>query len=291
MAGADHDASRSKRQRLADELRLQRDLAGLTGRELARRIGISQSKVSRIESGTTLPSRPEVTAWGGATGASDEVLELLTVLAAAARTEVDTWREALQGRSHTQDEIGRREADAHALRCYEPAVMPGLLQTAGYARAVLTLFKGHAPETDVSTAVAGRLNRQQILYDEDRTFEFLITEGALRWRPCPPRLLAAQLARIASVSTLDNVSIGVIPADVKATTAVSLGFTIFEGRDGDVAPYVMVEVPHARLTIRSSDDVAIYERGWSLLRQMARFGDDAREFLDRLGTDIQTLKD
>ena len=61
--GAEH---RTKRERLATELRRLRDQAGISGRDLAHRVGISQSKVSRIESGTVIPSLPEVTAWGEA---------------------------------------------------------------------------------------------------------------------------------------------------------------------------------------------------------------------------------
>src|ERR1051326_528746 len=89
-------AEREQAQRLAGELRRLRDLSGLSGRELARRMGTSQSKGSRIESGTTAPSLPEVTAWASAIGVSTEVHDSLVVLAEAASTEVQSWRDALR---------------------------------------------------------------------------------------------------------------------------------------------------------------------------------------------------
>jgi transcriptional regulator with XRE-family HTH domain len=291
VAGADADGSRDKRRRLAGQLRLQRELIGITGRELAARIGVSQSKVSRIEAGAALPTLPEVTAWAEAVGAPAEIREVLATLAEAARTEVNTWAGALRGHRHLQGGVHEREAEAHRARVFQPSVVPGLLQTAAYARSVFTLLQQHVPQVDVSAAVAGRLDRQTVLYDEDREFEFLISEGALRWRPGPPRLLVAQLDRIASVSTLDNVSIGLIPFRALARTDLSQGFTILEGDGADSAPYVMVETRHAALTINAPDDVALYQGDWSLLRQMAVFDDEARGFLADLGAEIQATKE
>src|SRR5215204_6065118 len=114
--------------RLAAELRRLRDLSGVSGRELARRISISQSKVSRIESGTAMPSLPEVTAWGAALGASQATLDHLAFLTNQAYTEVQPWREALRGQGHLQDEIQEQEALATCVRTFQPAIVPGLLQ-------------------------------------------------------------------------------------------------------------------------------------------------------------------
>lgn len=76
--------------RLGAELRLLRDLKGLGGREMARRIGISQSKLSRIELGAALPSEAEVTAWAEALGAPEETERLLETLTDAVRIEAES---------------------------------------------------------------------------------------------------------------------------------------------------------------------------------------------------------
>src|SRR6266571_1145187 len=124
----------SNRRRLAAELRRLRDRAGLSGRQLAEQIRISQSKVSRIESGLTVPSAPEVAAWAAAVSASGTATELLTALTDVVYTEVHPWHAALREKIHLQDEIQEIENRARTKLTYEPSLVPGLLQTAEYAR-------------------------------------------------------------------------------------------------------------------------------------------------------------
>jgi transcriptional regulator with XRE-family HTH domain len=291
VTGDNGDTTHGKRRRLATELRLLRDLSGITGRELAGRIGISQSKISRIEAGAALPSIAEVTAWTRAVGAPDDTQRLLETLTDAARTEIDTWQAALEGRPHLQDDIREREAAAGRARTFQTAVVPGLLQTPAYAQRVFTMFKTNVPQTSVAAAVAARLDRQLALYEDGKEFEFLLTEAALRWRPGRARLLVAQLDRIATVSTLDNVSIGIIPFSAEAETVLSHGFAIYEGEDADTAPFVLVETDHAWLTVNAADDVAMYQNRWSSLWKMGRFGDEARAFLGELSDEIRATGD
>lgn len=274
----------SARRRLAAELRQLRGLAGVSGRQLAQRIKISQSKVSRIESGTALPSLPETLAWADATKASAQAREQLANLTEAAFTEVNPWREALATRPHMQDETREREAKAQTIHTFHPAAVPGLLQTAEYARRVFSLSEVSYAEEDLASAVAARLRRQLALYEEDRQFHFLISEGALRWRPGPARMLLAQVDRIASVSTLDNVSIGLILFSREMAACPSHGFTLY---DGGLDTYVGVETTHANLIVNHPDDVALYQRKWAMLSQTAIFQDEAREFLAGLSAEIR----
>lgn len=291
MSRAEGDAADSKRRRLATELRTLRELNGVSGRELARRIGISQSKLSRIEVGTALPSIDDVTAWAEAVGASDETQGLLERLTDAARTEVETWRDALVGRPHhLQDDIGRLEATASRARGFQPCMVPGLLQTSEYAQRVFSMLKERVPRVDVPKAVAGRMDRQLALYEEDKEFEFLITDAALRWRPGSPRPLLPQLDRIAQLSTKSNVSIGVIPLlHVDGTTPIMNPFTIIETKAEDSAALVLVETYHAGLTLRAPDDVAMHEEYWSELRRMAKFDDEARAYLSELSAEVRAV--
>lgn len=284
----DHqDEARSTRERLAAELRRMRALSGLSGRDLARRLGISQSKVSRIESGATVPSLPEVNGWMAAVDAGAETARRLVALTEAACTEVSAWRTALRDRPHLQDQVLDRENRTSRSQTFQPSVVPGLLQTAEYARRVFALFD-EVPygDAELAAAVAGRLNRQLALYQEERRFEFVISEAALRWRPGPVRLLLAQLDRIASLSTLENVRVGVVPSDAEAITYLSHGFVIAYGGADDEAR-VTVEAAHAKLSITGPEDVELYRRRWALLSRMTLFGDDARAFLARLGTALR----
>jgi transcriptional regulator with XRE-family HTH domain len=294
VARRNDDAVLGKRRRLGTELRLLRDLKGVGGRELARRIGISQSKVSRIELGAALPSEAEVTAWAEAVGAPQETGRLLEKLTDAARTEVESWREALLGRPHhLQDDISEIEKAAWRTRGFQPCLVPGLLQTPDYAQRVLTAFKEDIPQLDVAAAVAGRMNRQLILYEEGKEFEFLITEGALRLRPGSPNLLLAQLDRIAQLSTKSNVSIGIIPLlENPATTLYTHGFTLIESNvedEEDSPAVVFIENDHGGLIVRDPDDVDMYQRRWSRLRAMAKFDDEARAQLDKLSAQVRAV--
>jgi transcriptional regulator with XRE-family HTH domain len=266
---------------LAAELVRLRRQAGVSGRELAARIGISQSKVSRIESARTIPVVPEVSAWVDALGASRQTRAQLVRMAEAVHTQVLAWRVARQSRSHLQDEIAAREAGATVVRTFQPSLVPGLLQTADYARRVFELGQIPYGQQDAAGALAARLDRQVALYGAGRKFEFLITESALRWSPGSARILAAQYDRIASLTTLENVSIGLIPLANRESAATSIphSFIIYHGHDGGPDTFVTVETIHADVVVNFPDDVGLYEARWNLLEQTAIFGDEARRFL------------
>lgn len=276
------------RERLASELRRLRDLAGVSGRELAQRIGISQSKVSRIESGAVVPSLPEVTAWGKELGVSVETQGQLTALTEAAYNEVHPWGSALR-RGNLQESVQDQESTASRLHVFQPSVVPGLLQTAEYARRVIAMFHGQYANTDPAAEIASRLHRQLALYDTDRQFEFLITEAALRWRPGPVRLQLAQLHHVASISTLDNVTVGLIPLGVEATTLITHGFVLYESEGKDA--WVSVETIHADMTVAAPEHMEIYRSRWSLLREMALFDAAAQQFLSKIVADLRGCPD
>jgi hypothetical protein len=248
---------------------------------------MSQSKVSRIESGATLPSLPEVTAWADAVGTSVETREWLAAFTEAAVTEVLTWRTALQTRRHLQYDIQEWEARARTSRTFQHSVIPGLLQTAEYARRIFSMSPLPYTPDDIGAALAGRLDRQLALFQEDKQFHFLITEAALRWRPGPAKLLVSQLDRIASLSTLENVSIGVIPHNMQSITFMSHGFVIYGDRSDDRDAFVEVETIHANLIINDPGDIALYEERWSGLNEMAIFDEESREFLIALAVEFE----
>src|SRR4051794_17720543 len=127
--------------RLAEELRRLRSIAGMSGRVIADKIQISQSKVSRIESGVSLPSLPEVRAWAEAVHASEDTWQLLSALTETTHTRVSRWRAKLGDRPHLQDDVGAKERAAGRIRTFQPSVVPGLLQTAEYARQVFGMFQ------------------------------------------------------------------------------------------------------------------------------------------------------
>ncbi|MEO5878483.1 MAG: helix-turn-helix transcriptional regulator [Streptosporangiaceae bacterium] len=279
-------AELTSRDRLAAELSSLRRMSGVSGREMARQIGISQSKVSRVESGHTLPTITEINAWAHAVAATPRQHRLLIACAEGAFTEVTTWRMGLRGRAHLQGAVQERESAASRLELYQPSVVPGLLQTPQYAQQIFLRAGLAYPEDRLAQAVAGRMNRQLVLHEESRRFDFLISEAALRWRPGSDATHRAQLDRISALSTLGNTGIGVIPLDSADAPYASHAFKILHPLEGE--PYVSVETTHAELTVHAAEDVQLYQARWEDLRRSALYGADARAFLGRLGSGIGT---
>ncbi len=271
---------RERRAQLGSELRQVRLLAGLSGREMARQTGISQPTVVRIERGYSLPSLPEVEAWARAARAPADRTAILVALLNAAVNEVVTFRDKLAGGlTAVQIEIGEREADARTVRNFQPGIIPGLLQTAGYARRILALADATA---DPGSAVAARLARQELLHEPGRSFEFLLTEAALRYRPGPAEVLTAQLDHLAAVVTLETISFGVIPADAEMHAITRCGFILYDDRSSDEPPMVVVETPHAELSVSDPDQVKLYRDQLAAFRQSAVYGDDALKIVHHI---------
>lgn len=271
---------RTQRSRLAAELRLLRRLSGLSGRELRDYIKVSQAQISRIESGQSVPSVPQVLAWADATGASDDVRANLPALTEAALNEVDAWR--AHGTVHPaaiQRDIGALEASAAISRHFQPAIVPGLLQTAEYARRTFEI-------TDVggwgdhAAAVAARMDRQQALYRPGKRFEFLLTEAAVRLRVGPPQVMRGQLRHLASLLSLENVDIGVVPLAAEASAVPWCPFHIYDELPEGQDPFVTIELPHGRLTVSDPQDVEIYQRQLEAIRDAAVHGEEARILLE-----------
>jgi Domain of unknown function (DUF5753) len=239
---------------------------------------VSQSRISRIELGAQNAGIPLVNRWVQIAGASDAERDELAQLAEAAETETVSWRGALaDGLAGLQEESRDLEATARAILNFQIAGIPGLLQVPEYARRVFAA--GHpSGQTDIPAAVAARMNRQAILYDDARRLEFVMTESAVRWRLGPPSLMLAQLDRITTVSSLPNVTIGVIPLDAEADVWHDHGFNILDERDDDEA-VVHVETLTSGLTITAAEDVAAFRERFARLRELAVTGDDAQKLL------------
>lgn len=278
----------TQRQRhyLGRELAKLRSLAGLSGRALASATGLSQSGVSRVENGQTAPTLPQVRAWIAATDAPDTVAQHLLQLTEAAHTEVDPWRTAFANATQLQDHVRELEAQARTLRLFEPSVVPGLLQSADYARRVFELSDSTG-KADHAASVAGRLRRQEALYQPDRHFQFILTESALRWQPASVTTQLAQLDRLASIATLPNITLGLLPFDSPALGLAPHGFVLYDDLAEGTA-FVRAELAHAELTVSESDDVAIYRELITQLAAGAVYDAGAREVIERVAAEFRT---
>jgi hypothetical protein len=198
-------------------------------------------------------------------------------------SELSSWEAVVRtGLRRKQEEVRKLEAASTTIRIFQPALVPGLLQTAAYADRVLTLAAarwGGAP--DIPQTVSVRMERQGVLMDTSKSFDFVVTEAALRWRICPPDLMTDQLDRVAAVSRFANVDLRVLPfgADVPAVPLNS--FVLFDDR------LAIVETFTNELVLHDPRDLAVYAQAFEAFRDSALSGDEARALLERVATDYR----
>ncbi len=290
MAGG-RSAFQVERHRLAVELKRVREAAGLTTRDMAGRMGVSQTKVVHLETGRRGARPDDVAAWAEAAGLPDDQAAALTTRAERAQTDVANWRLAMReagsaGMADIQREWSALERLAPIFREYQLLIVPGLLQTAEYARRT---FAAEAEEgQDLAAAAAARLERQAALYDASKRFEFLVCEAALRWRIGPPAVQAAQLDRIRQVMTLPSVYMGVIPVDVEAAIWRYHPFAMLDGPDDYEGPAgVWVETLDQNVAVADAEVVDRYRQAFRRLQAVAATGDQAVEILDRTASGLR----
>ncbi|WEV29717.1 helix-turn-helix transcriptional regulator [Streptomyces sp. 71268] len=259
-----------------------RDLRAASGKQakaVARSAVMSPSKLSKIENGVLAPSLIDVERILSALEVSEEVKARLAEVARQAATEATAWRIYRRTGVHKhQNEIRAIEAQTSLMRLFQPACVPGLLQTPEYARAVL----GRHGYTDgvLEKMMGARLLRQEVLFEADRTFRFVITESVLRWQLVSPSKMAAQLDKLMSVSRMPNVTLSVVPLAAPMTDLPSSSFVLFD------ANLVIVEIPHAEVTTSEARDVELYTKKFDGFENVAIGGQEMRALVSRLRDDF-----
>lgn len=265
---------------LASRLRELREDAGLSTTRLATELGWSQSKVSKIENRRTKPSVADVQAWVTATAAPTDLAAELINVAESIQVASIIWDRTLSGgRAAHQRNIARLLADAAQMQVFQHAAVPGLLQTAEYARSVLGLADVLGVR-DTARAAAARIERQAALYEKGRQFDFLISEAALRFRPVSYDALAAQYDKILSVTTLPGVNVAIMPIGAPPSTAHAHSFVIYTLPDDSC--FVTIETYTRELTLTDPEEAAVYSRVYESLLADSVSGERAREMLNRL---------
>jgi transcriptional regulator with XRE-family HTH domain len=264
-------------------LRELRQDAGKTLEQVAGAIGMTRATVSKYETGKILPTVAVVERLSDTLGVDADKRRALIDAATAAHTEVHAWR-AIQTPSfrRRQDEIRAIEAQASQVRLFQPSLVPGLLQTPQYCRALLELDRIR-PVENLTDAVSSRMERQAALYDESKSFAFVLTEGALRWRIGSPSVHAIQLHHLAGLANLPNVSVGIIPMLAEVGARQTNMFAIFD------SSAVVIETMTAELTLREEQLIGFYGRVFDTLSAHAVYGGEARTILDRIAAELRQI--
>ncbi|MGP4085766.1 helix-turn-helix domain-containing protein [Streptomyces sp. KR55] len=250
-------------------LALYREAAGYTQKSLGERFVVGEQQIASIEQGRR-PLKPDLAEQ------LDELLETKGALSTALSRmpEVDLvpmWAE----------EYLDQEREAVAISWYESQVIPGLLQTEAYARAV---FRSRVPvydEDEIEQLVAARIERREVLHRRVPPMTSFVTwEAALRDRLGGRAVYVEQLRHLREYADLPGLTLQVLP----------LGRTSHAGLDG---PFILLETPeHQRLAytethrgsqlIADPNEVAILNQKYAMLRTQALTIEDTRDLLDRL---------
>ncbi|TLF73234.1 helix-turn-helix domain-containing protein [Nocardia cyriacigeorgica] len=261
------------REALGARLRELRRRAGITGRDLARREGWHESKVSKIEYGRVKPSDADVRAYCRHTGAADQLDDLLASVHNLDAAYLEYRRQHVAGLRQGQRRSIKRAEQADIVRIFQPHVIPGIVQTAEYAEAILRhAVAFYRLPDDVDEAVAARIERQQLLYRGHRRFHILVAEQALHNTVGDDAVMAGQLDRLLAVLGLPRVRIGILPADAELPMQVT-NFVMFDDQ------LVQVEALTAELSITQPREIAVYGRAFDLIAGHAVYGADARELI------------
>ena len=252
---------------LAERLLGLRKAAGLTGDDLAAQLSWPRSKVSKIENGRQVPSPDDIRAWAGVCHQPEVAADLLELLADVQSVHT-RWRNRLRkgGQASVQADLDRMTQTATRIRNAEVAIVPGLLQTAGYVRAIAAQSALIHGNTDVDAAVAARMRRQEILYDSAKRFEFVMTEAALRMLSCPRNVMLGQLDRLLSMD-LENVTLGIIPMGRELQMTLYNGFLMLDD--------VLVTESYG-YEDQGTDQAEAHARIFELLMDESSTGEDAR---------------
>lgn len=272
MSVSPSSSAQTAREGVARQLRELRQDAGLTLVQLATQCGWSHSKISRIENAKTPPSSPDITAWCRACGAENRARDLIA-LSRDAETMYQEWRrKARTGLRQLQSSYRDLFNATRHFRVYSPTLIPGLLQTEGYTRAVLSSNAGLLGiPNDSAEAAAARAERSQIIHHAGRRFVFVIEECALRYQLGSSDDMAAQLGHLLTAGALPAVSLGIIPMSTPNRRLWPQ--EVFHLYDDTLAS---VELLSAEMNITQPSEVALYEAAFEQLRGMAVYGAAAR---------------
>lgn len=261
---------------LGARLRELRADSGLSGKAFAARLGWPPSKVSKIETGKQTPTLDDLRAWAGGVGAPDAFPELAGRLRTL-ETHYAAWRRQLAAGVRARQEAWEAtEASAGTVRNFESACIPGLLQTAEYARYMFERTTAlHRTPADIEAGVNARLQRQTALYTPGRDFRFLIWEAALHMLLCPRDVMAGQLDRLAGVFGMSTVRLGIVPLAADLAVVPTHGFWLFDDQ------LVMVETISAELRLTDRAEIDLYQTVWDELETAAVTGSQAHRLIAR----------
>jgi transcriptional regulator with XRE-family HTH domain len=269
-------SAQAARESVAQRLRSLRRGAGLTVNELADRCGWHHAKTSRIENTRTAPSAKDIRLWCRACQVDDQAEDLI-VQSLNAESLYSEWRHQVRnGLKQLQDSAVQFFRETRLFRVYSSTMVPGLLQTEGYAAALLSTIADfrEIPINDGAEAAAARVERSRVIHEPGHRFVVLVEESALYYQLGDADAMAAQLGYLLTAGALPAVSLGVIPKATRERKHWPIEtFHVYDDT------LVSVELLSARVKITQPSEIALYLKAFEHLRSMAVYGAEARALI------------
>jgi transcriptional regulator with XRE-family HTH domain len=274
-----------RRRRLAAELRRLRDQSGLSIGDVAEKLGWPGSRISRIETRQLGVSAADLRRVLDVYGLDDPAhRERLADLARRAN-ERGWWQSQSYSRYIIPGEYGDLitvEQEASTIRTYQPELVPGLLQTAAYARAVVETGRKRDTGADIERRVRVRLERQNVLFRSEPPpprFHVVLNEAVLRRRVGGPDVMREQIRYLLAERDPANVTIQVLPFDSGAHPAMVGPFVMMTFLDPGDLGVVHLENALGSLFLETPEELRAYEEFWDDIQSRAYSPEDTQAFM------------
>ena len=228
---------------LGDELRHARIAAGYSSQEaLAAKLGFDRSVVAKAETGERPPTAEVLEAWCVACSLDSDLFARLARLARAADGPVPSWFE----------DWLEAEREALTLRMWQPIIVPGLLQTADYARALFLAGQTDTSDEAIDALVAARIERQAILHRASPPDVLVVLDESVLHRLVgSPAVMHDQLVQVAEWSQRPYLSVQVVPASTGANAGLGGGISLASG-DGSTPDVLYMDAVEGQTTEKRS---------------------------------------
>jgi len=280
-----------RRLRLATEIRALRAASGLTGDQLAKRIGRSRADITRLETGQVVKQADVLKILDELGVDGDRWTKIMTIAREASETG---WWESSKDMGDRQAMFADLEAGAATIRDYQQIFIPGLLQTPEYARARTD------PEADLEPSptgtpdgiVAGRMMRQRMFRRPGGpTYEVIVDELAIRRLTAPPAVAKKALYHMATlVNDNPKITLRVLPIDtsIQGYAIPRASFYIYTFADPVDPTVVVTDTFTAELFLTEPAETTPYELLFDRLREQAW---DESKSLDLITEAADKLRD
>lgn len=265
--------------RLGTALRQYRHAAKLDQPQAAEIIASSQARISRIESGHATPRVIEVRLLLDAYGIHDSaVRDKLENLAKRSKNRGWWLEHSAHLRSDYLDHIAL-EDDATYIRQWQPALIPGLLQTPAYAEAIIAAGPDYVAPEVLEQLVKVREGRQAKIEDGGASYTAILWEVVVANPLVSADIHRQQLASILEIGKRKNVTVQVLPFSVGALAATTSAFSSFSFDSEPVVEAVTLENLRGTSVLEAPEDLAAYANMYDLLRSAALAPDASTQLI------------